>query len=115
MACNKANEARIERNHTETMVQLLSNMEHLKVIENMSTILITSVLRRWVCESNYKKAKSGKDTESTQCIETLYYVSLTINNTTALAVVTCQSVVRRFLVRKQRAIEMDRGKTLFFT
>ena len=59
IAVNRVHEMRFQQQHTETLIKIMSNMEHVKAIEKMSAIVITSLLKRWTCERNFLKARSG--------------------------------------------------------
>jgi hypothetical protein len=59
--CNRAREKKLERQHSETVLTILSNMDHLMAVENISAIVITSVMKSNLCKKNYERSKEGTD------------------------------------------------------
>ncbi|KAL7482502.1 hypothetical protein ACHAW6_008184 [Cyclotella cf. meneghiniana] len=75
IASSKAKALRQELKHAKNLLKILCNMKGLEVVEQTSAIKIASVLRGFRCRREYGKIKA--------------------------AVVTCQTVTRRFLSAKK--------------
>ena len=98
--------------HTENLVLILSNMDFLKTAENTSAILVAAFLRRFVCELNYERLVSGKSCISANTI--LLRRKMPLIPRSFVDVVTCQSVVRRYLVAKNKALKRKACKWVVY-